>query len=77
MTEEEIKRLELDKVNGVFAMRVIVEACGIQIKYLAIQHLFRGTDVPDSIKEFFPVISASVAFQTLIIQRKSLDHVLF
>ena len=67
---------DFEKLQRFRAGGVIVPAGGIEIQYLPVQHLFRGADIPDAVKQLFPIVPAAMAFQPFVVQRKALDHVL-
>ena len=67
---------DFEKHNGIRAFRVIVHAGCVEVEYLTIQDLFRRSDVPDPVKQFFPVVPASKLLQPLIVHREAFDHVL-
>lgn len=66
---------DLEEANGILAVRIIVHAVGVQIQHLPVQHLFRRTNVPDSIQQLFPVAAPAVALQPFVVQRKAFLHV--
>ena len=53
---------DFEKPHGLRAHRVIVLAGGVEIQHLPVHHLFRGADIPNAVKELFPVVPAAVAF---------------
>ena len=59
--------------NGRYTIIRVLGQGGFGITYLARD---TRTDTVVAVKEFFPVVSAAIAFQPLVIQHKALDHVL-
>ena len=66
----------LEEQAGGFCTRVIVNAGGIDIKHLAIKHLFRRTDVPDAVEQFLPITAAAKVFQPFVIHGESFYDIL-
>ena len=56
---------------------VIVDAEGINLQNLAIEHLFRRTDVTDASQQFIEVVSAASPLQQVVVQCKSFHDILF
>ena len=66
-----------EKLNGDFRSWVIVNAGGLDFKYLTVKHLFGSADVADTLQQLLEIATAAQIFQTLIVQRKAFSHILF
>ena len=49
----------------------------LDVENLAIEHLLAGADVPDSLKEFLPVPTATGSFEAVVVKGEALDDVFF
>ena len=67
---------DLEKLDGGFAFRVVIHTGGVEVQHLTVQNLFRGADITNAVKQLFPVASAAVSLQPLVIHCKAFDHVL-
>ena len=65
-----------EKLNGDFRLGVIINAGGLDFKYLTVKHLFGSADVADTLQQLLEVATAAQIFQTLIVQRKAFSHIL-
>ena len=66
----------LEKLLRDGSTRVIVYTEGIYFKHLTVKHLFRAAYISDSREQLIKVVSLSGIFQQVIIQRKTLNHIL-
>ena len=66
----------LEKLNGDFRLGIIVNTGRVDFKHLTVKHLFRSTDIADTLQQLLEVSAATQIFQALIIQSKTLTHIL-
>ena len=65
----------LEKLNGDFRLGIVVNTGRVDFKHLSIKHLFRSTDIADTLQQLLEVSAAQI-FQALIIQSKAFSHIL-
>lgn len=65
-----------EKLNGDFRLGVIINAGGLDFKYLTVKHLFGSADVADALQQFLEIATAAQILQALIVQRKAFSHIL-
>ena len=66
----------LEKLNGDFRLGIIVNTGRVDFKHLTVKHLFRNTDIADTLQQLLEVSTATQIFQALIIQSEALSHIL-
>lgn len=65
----------LEEQARCFCTWIIINTRGINIKYLTIKHLFRRTDIPDSVEQLIPITTTTKVFHSFIIQSKPFNNI--
>ncbi|MOA20149.1 hypothetical protein D3C78_1405750 [compost metagenome] len=55
---------------------VVIHAGGVQVEYLAVEHLLAGTNIADALQQLLPVAAAAQILQARIVHGEALDQVL-
>ena len=67
----------LEEKDGGFCPRVIIHTGGINVQHFAPEHLFRGSDIADTIHQFIKIVAAASLLQQHIVHGKALNEVFF
>ena len=69
--------LNHDSITLQFVLRIIVDACGVNVLYFLIKKPFRKTNFPDTFLQLGKVVHRTARLKSIVIQRKPLDNVFF